>query len=224
MGTSLIDDRLYAGPMANYRYDNTQQGQSYGFDSRTGEIALHHDTMAFHAMMAPSAWEAGYYGKKGVDSHVIGKPSIGVHLKVEADNLNTNIDFFSPPETRWVSGAQRFNLGTLAAGATTNIDMLLTVKTTDEVAFPPVHIVSHRLQLTTSNTFVIDFEETTSNPVIGFILFKSTNATLSPLNAWEQVPIPYYINVPQTGWRRFIAPANPSLPQYFYAIQPVIQQ
>ena len=224
-GVSLFDDRMYAGlPMSNYHYDNTQQGQSYGFDSRTGEIVLHHDTIAFHAMMTPDAWEVGYYGKKGVDNHVVGKPSIGVHLKVEADNLDTNIDYFAPPETRWVSGAQRFPLGTLAAGATVSIDMLLTVQTTDEVAYPPVNIISHNLQMTSSNVFIIDFEETTANPVVGFVLRKSTNVDLTPLSSWEQVVIPRYINVPQAGWSRFYAPVDPTLPRCFYAIEPVIQQ
>ena len=222
MGTSLYDDRLYGGAMSAYRYDITQQGQSYGFDSRTGEIVRHSDTLTFHAQMTPSAWEAGYYGKRGVDSHVVGKPSTGVHLKVEANNLNTNIDYFAPAETRWVSGAQRFELGSLSAGGSVTLDVLLSLQTSYVVAFPGVNVVIRGLHKTTTNTFIIDFQEMIGGPV-GFTLLRSTNVNLTPVSAWEQVPIPYFINVPQPGWRRYVAPVDPALPRCFYLIQPFIK-
>ena len=44
----------------------------------------------------------------------IGKPSIGVHLSVEGNNLD-GTDFFDPGEY-WVSGAQRYDLDALLSG------------------------------------------------------------------------------------------------------------
>jgi hypothetical protein len=207
--------------MSAYRYDNTQQGDSFSFDSRNNQIVLHHDTIAFHAQMPPSAWEVGYYGKKGVDVHDIGKPGIGVHLKVETDALN-GTDFFQPPEKRWVSGAQKYDLATtLAAGASATIDVLLTVQTTDEVKFSGVNIKVHSARRE-GTKFIIDFQETIGGPV-GFILRKSTTLGTPPKN-WAQLPIPYFINVPQPGWRRFEIPIDSGEPQAFYFLEPIIQQ
>ena len=219
-GVSTYDDRLYAGAMADYRYDNTQRGQSFSFDSRSREIVLHSDVIAFHARMAPSAWEVGYYGKKPTDSHVVGKPSVGVHLKVEADTLN-GTDFFEPPEKRWVSGAQRFELGTLEAGASTTIDVLMSIQTSFQVRFSGVNVVVHKAQIT-GNKLIIDFQETIGGP-IGFILRRSSSLTPTPDTPWEQVPLPYIINVPQPGWNRFEIPIDPTLPQFFFLVEPLIQ-
>ena len=221
MNLSLYDDRLYAGALSEYRYDNTQQGQPYSFDSRTGETVQHFDTIALHAKVMPAAYEVGYYGRKGVDNHIIGKPGVGVHWSVETNFLH-NTDSFSPPETRWVSGALRFDLGTLAAGATFTQDVLLSVKSTEVVVYPPPHIVIQNSQVK-GDRFLIDFQDTTANPLLAFILRKSTNVTLKPATAWEQVFIPYTNNVPQTGWKRFGAPFDPAVPRSFYLIQSIIQ-
>jgi len=155
-----------------------------------------------------------------VDSHVIGKPGTGVHWEVEKDML-TDVDSFSPPEKRWVSGAQRFDLGTLEAGGMLTIDALLSIQTTSEFAYPPPEVVIHDAQVKT-NKFLIDFQEMTANPLLGFLLLKSTNIA-TPRDMWEQVPIPYYINVPQAGWNQFPAPYDPTVSQCFYLIKTVIQ-
>lgn len=216
---SIYDDRNYGGPMGAYRYDSAQQGDSYSFDSRSGEIVLHHDTIAFHSQMLPGAWETGYYGKKDVDDHALGKPGIGVHLDVEANALS-GLDFFEPPEGGWVSGAQRFDLGTLDAGASVTHDVLFTVQTTGEVKFSGVKIVIHDVQKTKGN-LVIDFEETVGGP-IGFILHKSTDVS-KPFEEWDPLFIPYLI-LPKPGWRQFQIRVNANEPRAFFLIEPIIQQ
>jgi len=222
MTNSIYDDRMYAGAMSSYRYDNTQQGQAYSFHSGTGETYLHRDKIGFHSMLMPTTWEVGYYGKEGVDDHMIGKPSVGVHLKVEMDTLNTNVDNFTPPETHWVSGAERLSLNTLAAGGTTNLDFLLSLSTTSTVAYPPLNIIIRNVQVKT-NKVLIDFQETTSNPQVGFILRKSTNVNQTPITSWEQVFIPYIINFPQAGWNRFEALYSPTVPRCFFRVEAIIQ-
>jgi hypothetical protein len=218
-GTSVYDDRMYVGPMSTYRYDNTQQGQPFSFDSRSGEIVQHSDTIAFHSMLLPNAWEVGYFGKKGVDSHEVGKPSVGVHLSVEANSLN-GTDFFDPPEDRWVSGAQRFDLGNLAAGASVTNDVLLTIQTSFVVRFAGVdiRILTARRE---GAKFILEFRELIGGPV-GFILRKSTTLGTPP-KEWTQLPIPSTI-FPQTGMRRFEIPIEANETQAFYFLDPVIQQ
>ena len=121
------DNRSYAGPLAEYRYDVTQRGQDDV--SGTGQF----DYIGFHSKVAPSAFEIGRYGVEGVDDHVSGKPSEGVHLSVENNwqggyaALN-GTDAFSPAN-RWVAGAQRWDLGTLAPGQSASIDVALSIRT-----------------------------------------------------------------------------------------------
>ena len=217
---SLYDDRSYTGAMSAYRYDNTQQGDSYSFDSRTGEIVQHHDTIAMHSQILPAAWEVGYYGKKGVDSHTVGKPPVGVHLKVEANSLN-NLDFFQPAEKGYVSGAMQFNTTSLAAGASITHDVLFTVQTTGEVKFSGAKVVVRDFKKS-GNNFLLDFQETVGGP-LGFILHKSSNLAL-PLDQWETLALPYTIDFPQPGWRRFQIPFNAAERKAFYRIEAVIQQ
>jgi hypothetical protein len=86
--------------------------------------------------VAPSAFELGYYGIEGngVDDHAFGKPSEGVHLSIENNwqtapySAREGTDSFTPPH-RWVSGAQRWNLGNLAAGQSVSFDVLLSIRT-----------------------------------------------------------------------------------------------
>jgi hypothetical protein len=217
--TSVFDNRDYGGAMGGYHYDNTQQGQTYSFDTRTGEIVLHDDVIAFHAMTTPSAWEVGYYGKQGTDRHDVGKPSVGVHLSVEADALSGR-DLFDPPEERWVSGAQRFELGTLDAGATVTLDVLLTIQTKFVVKFPGVNIRVHKLEFK-AGKLLIDFSETIGGPV-GFILRRSPDLQKARKD-WEQVLVPYIVNFPKPGQNRFEAPAEPNARREFFLIEPVLQ-
>jgi hypothetical protein len=167
----------------------------------------------------PAAWGNGYYGKQGADSHVIGKPSVGVHWSVETNSLN-NLDFFTPPEKLWISGAECFTNGTLAANATITNDVLLSLKSTYVVAFAGVNIV-YRNVAKSGNNLNIDFQETIGGPV-GFLLLKSTNAAL-PMVRWESLALPYTINFPQAGWNRFQVPIAPNEPRAFFRIQALIQ-
>jgi hypothetical protein len=152
MDTAIYDDRDYGGTHGAYRYDNTQLGQSFGFDTRTGVIVRHNDMLGFHDNHTPSAWEEGYFGKKGVDSHSVGKPGVGVHLSVEANALD-NTDLFSPPETRWVSGAQRKDLGDLAPGESVTNCVLLSIATSNSVLFAGVDIDIRSAGFTTNGKF-----------------------------------------------------------------------
>lgn len=216
--TSVYDNRDYGGTLGEYRYDNTQRGEAYGFDTRSGEIVLHDDVICFHAKTAPSAWEVGYYGRQGTDRHDVGKPSLGVHLSVEADTLS-GLDFFDPPEERWVSGAQRFDLGTLEPGAVASFDVLLTIQTSFVVKFPGVRIQVHKLELK-GDKLLIDFSETVGGPV-RFILRRSADLQ-KPRKEWEQVLIPYIVNFPKPGQNRFEAPVDSGAPRFFFMIEPVL--
>lgn len=120
---AVFDSRVYPGPLAGYHFDVTLQGLS-----SDGQF-LHDDTIAMHSAVAPSAWEVGRYGIEGIDSHVVGKPSVGVHLSIEANALS-GLDFFggaTPP--LWVSGAMRWDLPHLAPGEHFTYDVLLSLST-----------------------------------------------------------------------------------------------
>ncbi len=92
-------------------------------------------------MQAPTAYEVGAYGLESVDSHLDDgdsgtRPLNGVHLAIEADTL-ANVDSYMPAEA-WVSGAQRFDLGSLAPTETVSFDVLLSISTvTTVVPLPP---------------------------------------------------------------------------------------
>ena len=117
--SGVYDNRAYGGQMGEYRYDVTMGGvDPY---SAGGQV----DYIAFHSKIAPSAVEIGRYGIEGVDDHVTGKPSVGTHLSVESNNLS-GVDSFAPP-TRWVAGAQRYDLGTLDPGAQVSFDVALSI-------------------------------------------------------------------------------------------------
>jgi hypothetical protein len=132
----VYDDRQHAGPLSAFRYDVTEWGvDAWAVGAGSSSAGLE-DYIAFHAVLAPSAYEIGYYGIEGngVDGHAVGKPSDGVHLSVE-DNWQTapynsrqGTDSFTPPQ-RWIGGAQRWTLGPLAAGQSVSLDVLLTVRT-----------------------------------------------------------------------------------------------
>jgi hypothetical protein len=130
----LFDDRLYTGTLSNFRYDTTLAGVDQW---AAGASAGLEDFISFHAATAPTAHETGYYGIEGngLDNHGTGKPSVGTHLSIEANVLN-GMDDFKPP-TRWVAGAQRWNLGNLAAGQSVSFDVLLSILTGTKVPSGP---------------------------------------------------------------------------------------
>jgi hypothetical protein len=218
-GWGVYDDRDYGGAMSSYRYRLSQQGKSYSFDTRTMETVEHTDTLGVNFNMTPSGYEVGYYGVKGVDDHIIGKPSVGVHLSVESDTFNS-LDYFNPGTTGWVSGALRFDLGSLAPLATTSITALLGLHTVYEVKYPPLDLVVHQTKLA-NGIYTIDFQEKTQNPHVGYGLRKSTTLG-QPLDTWMPLALPYYINVPVVGWNRFEVPVSPMEPSAFFNIQPQI--
>lgn len=135
------DNRLHSGPLSSYRYDTTLAGVDAW---ATGSGAGLEDFITFHAPTAPTAHEVGYYGIEGngVDNHGIGKPTDGVHRSIEANWMTApyvtrqGTDHFAPP-TRWVSGAQRSTLGSLAPGQSVSFDVLLSILTGTRVTSGP---------------------------------------------------------------------------------------
>ena len=136
----LYDNRPYPGPLGEFCHDITLVGLDrwwYGAGTTAGLT----DYLAFHALIAPDAFEIGYFGIEGngIDAHRIGKPSEGVHLSVE-DNWQhppylsrLGTDWFDPVQ-RWVAGVQRWTLGSLAPNQTVSHDLLLTLLTGTKVA------------------------------------------------------------------------------------------
>lgn len=131
----VYDDRDYGGVLGEYRYDLTLHGRSVARDTRTDTAVLLHDVLTLHAARPPVAWEVGYYGRVQADSHIMGKPSVGVHWSVETNAL-TGLDYFAPPEGRYVSGALAWDLGDLAPGQAVTQEVLLTVATWRVTSLP----------------------------------------------------------------------------------------
>ncbi len=132
----VYDNRLHSGPLSEFRYDMTQAGVDAAAVGAGSSSAGLEDFVGFHASVAPSAFEVGYYGIEGngVDDHAVGKPSEGVHLSIE-DNWQSapyaarlGTDSFAPAR-RWVAGAQRWDLGLLAPNQSVSLDVLLTLRT-----------------------------------------------------------------------------------------------
>lgn len=124
----VFDNRAYGGAMADYRYDTTLGGDA----SQLGG-AGQFDYIGFHSKIAPSAVEIGAYGRFDVDNHGLGKPSVGTHLSVEANALNGQKQYSGLPSDSspgtWVAGAQRYELGTLAADQSVTFDLALSILT-----------------------------------------------------------------------------------------------
>ncbi len=134
------DDRLYAGSFSAYRYDMSLVGVDASAVGAGSSASGLEDYIAFHSSVAPTAHEIGYYGVEGngIDLHVLGKPSEGVHLSIEDNwqsapySVRQGTDSFAPVQ-RWIAGAQRWPLGNLAAGQSVSFDVLLSVCTGTKV-------------------------------------------------------------------------------------------
>lgn len=132
----VYDNRNYSGTFSNFQYDVTLAGVDPWAAGTNSSSAGLEDYIGFHASVAPSAFEIGHYGIEGngLDDHCIGKPSDGVHLSVENNWLTApfstrqGTDEFAPAQ-RWVSGAQRWNLGSLAANQSVSLDVMLSLRT-----------------------------------------------------------------------------------------------
>ena len=138
----VYDNRTYntTSPLSTSHYDVTLAGVDAGAVGPGSSTAGLEDFIGFHASAAPSGYEIGYYGIEGngVDNHSIGKPTDGVHFSIENNWLTApyssrlGTDYFAPAQ-RWVSGAQRWNLGSLAANASVSHDVVLSLVTGTKV-------------------------------------------------------------------------------------------
>lgn len=131
--SGVYDNRAYGGAMADYRYDTTLGGDASALGG-AGQF----DYIGFHSKVAPSAVEVGAYGSFDVDNHSIGKPSVGTHLSVEANALNGQTSYSGLPSATstgtWVAGAQRYEMGTLAADQSVSFDLALSILTGYQVS------------------------------------------------------------------------------------------
>ena len=136
----LYDNRSYAGTLSAFQYDVTQAGvDAWAVGAGSSSAGLE-DFIGFHSRTAPSGYEIGYYGIEGngIDNHGTGKPSEGVHLSIENNwqtapySARLGTDVFTPQQ-RWIAGAERWNLGNLAANATVTHEVLLSVRTGTKV-------------------------------------------------------------------------------------------
>jgi hypothetical protein len=136
----VYDDRLYAGSFNHYSNDVTLVGVDEWAVSAGSSASGLEDYIGFQSFVVPTAYEIGYYGIEGngVDFHSLGKPSEGVHLSIE-DNWQTapyaarqGTDNFAPAQ-RWIAGAERWTLGTLANGQSVSLDVLLSLRTGTKV-------------------------------------------------------------------------------------------
>lgn len=132
----VYDDRPYAGTLGQFRHDVTLAGvDPYSAGANSSSVGLE-DFLGFQASVAPSGFEIGYFGIEGngLDDHWQGKPSEGVHLSIEDNwqhapyNARLGTDHFAPP-TRWVSGAARWDLGSLAPNQSVSLELLLSLRT-----------------------------------------------------------------------------------------------
>lgn len=221
MSTAVYDERDYGGPMADYRYDLTLQGQSPGSDIRTGQWVTHYDTLAVHANVRPAAWEVGYYGREGVDNHVVGKPGVGVHLSVETNSLS-GADWFSPPEEHWVSGALAFDLGTLQPNASVTNAVLLSLRAISLPRVPGFGLAIRNVKLTSTNALLIDFERT-AGEVTRFVLRAANQLGAQPMANWETIPACCYPNPLKPAWFRFVVPLSAGSTSGFFNIQPATE-
>ncbi len=136
----LYDNRTYAGPLGDFRYDVTLAGVDAGAVGAGSSTAGLEDFVGFQSTLLPSAFEIGHYGidGNGIDDHFIGKPSDGVHLSVENNwqsqpyAARQGTDLFAPTN-RWVAGAQRWDLGNLAPAQTLSMDVVLALRTGTKV-------------------------------------------------------------------------------------------
>jgi len=137
----VYDDRPHPGAQSAFRHDVTMAGVDPWSATAGSSAGGLEDFIGFHALIPPTAYELGHYGIEGngVDDHFSGKPSEGVHLSVENNWASppyagrNGTDSFAPTQ-RWIGGAQRWNLGNLAPGASVSMDVLLSLVTGTKVA------------------------------------------------------------------------------------------
>lgn len=104
--------------------------------ARCDAYQINDDVIAFHSKVEPDRFELGEFGNEANHDHETGKPPTGVHLSVEAGQLD-GVSDEKTPAGLWVAGAQQFDWGTLAANETRTIDVLLTISTTENLFLVP---------------------------------------------------------------------------------------
>lgn len=130
----VYDNRNYGDALGEYQYDTTLSGVDESWIDPAVNPDGFLDYIGFSVSVAPSATELGYFGlDDGVsgDDHATGKPSVGTHLSVEANSLN-GVDAFAPA-TRWVAGAQRYELGSLEDGQSVDLSTVLSIRSGTQV-------------------------------------------------------------------------------------------
>jgi hypothetical protein len=225
---AVYDGRDHGGGMPSYRYGITIQGESYSFNMHTYETVRHTDTVTMKYSLMPSGYEVGPYGMKNAGDHQTGEPAVGVHKSVDANSLS-GTDEYDPDETdesldAWVAGASSINIGTLAPDETTSLDILLAVNTTHVVVEPAIKLVIHKAGLVGTD-FIIDFEEKTHNPRVGFILRSTDMLDGTPKTEWPQVAVSYLSNVPMLNsfWRRYQVGVDTAVKRnLLFLVQPTI--
>ena len=132
----VYDDHPYAGKLSNYQYDATLAGVDASSVGAQSSATGLEDYIGFHSKIAPTAFEIGSYGTEGngIDDHVMGKPSDGVHLSIENNWQSApflgrkNRDTFAPA-SRWVGSGQRWDFGSIADGQSVSFDIVLSLLT-----------------------------------------------------------------------------------------------
>lgn len=140
----VYDDRAYSGSLSNFHHDVTLAGVDPWAAGTNSSSAGLEDYLGFQASVMPSAFEIGYYGIEGngLDDHSLGKPSDGVHLSIENNwqmppySTRQGTDSFVPAQ-HWIGGAQRWELGNLAAGQSVSFDVVLSLRTGTKVITGP---------------------------------------------------------------------------------------
>lgn len=119
--SAFYDSASYAGALSTWRYDVTQRSQNSGAidGSPTGCTLI--DRIGMSMDVPPADWGLGHYRGHAA------RPASGLHVDVENDILG-NQTTFGPDE---VAGALRRDVGTIAAGATATVQVLLTVRSDD---------------------------------------------------------------------------------------------
>lgn len=118
---AFYDTTTYAGPLQDFRYDVTQFSTSSGAIDGSPTGCTFRDHIGFSTEIAPADFGLGPYR-----DHVV-RPATGLHVDVEQDILG-NQTTFGPDQ---VAGATRIDLGSIAAGATKSVRVLLSFRSDD---------------------------------------------------------------------------------------------
>lgn len=132
---AVYDDRQYPGPFSEYRYSTVQIGSSEFFDFEWDDwdswdndmFTLLEDYIVMASDIEPASFENSHYGIESIDSHSVGKPSVGAHISIENGILN-NQDYFAPDEL-WIGSAMQWDLGALNSQQEVSLTLLLTILT-----------------------------------------------------------------------------------------------